>query len=74
MPFCSTAAFSPDGGAVVQACYPVGALTVWSIESETWLGTLAGNSEHVYTVVFSPNGRFLVMGADKTLKLWAAPE
>jgi WD40 repeat protein len=45
---------------------------LWSVESQKEVTTLQGHSEYVYSVVFSPDGKYLASGSDdNTVKLWS---
>ena len=44
---------------------------VWRVSSGERINTLTGHSNYVLSVVFSPNGEYLVSGSyDKTIGVW----
>ena len=46
-------------------------ISVWRISSRECIKILRGHSEGVYSVVFSPNGEYLVSGSrDSTIGVW----
>ncbi len=45
---------------------------LWSVESQKEVTTLQDHSSSVFSVAFSPDGKYLASGsADNTLKLWS---
>ena len=68
-----TLAFSPDGQflAAGQGHEGPGLVTVWNVQTRQGVATLAGDSNRVWTLAFSPDNRRLVgSGRDKHLKVW----
>jgi WD40 repeat protein len=45
---------------------------LWSIELQKEVTKLQGHSESIYSLAFSPGGKYLASGSgDKTVKLWS---
>ncbi|KAF2013259.1 U4/U6 small nuclear ribonucleo protein-like protein Prp4 [Aaosphaeria arxii CBS 175.79] len=48
-----------------------GKINLWSLDSDTPLGTLSGHSERVCKIAFHPSGRYLASASDDTTwRLW----
>lgn len=46
-------------------------IKVWKVDTGSVESTLAGHTDSIYSVAFSPDGKFLASGsADHTIKLW----
>ncbi|MGO9545003.1 MAG: WD40 repeat domain-containing protein [Rhodomicrobium sp.] len=64
----------PDSGALASASND-NTLKLWDAASGRELHTLAGHTDYVTSVAFSPDGRFALSGSeDTTLKLWDVSE
>jgi len=59
-------AFSPDGTRFAAPAEP-GGVTIWDSETGEEVITLTGYDAKLTTVAFSPDGRFLAAGSDRTL-------
>jgi WD40 repeat protein len=45
---------------------------LWSVESQKEVTTLQGHSSSIFSVAFSPAGKYLASGSyDNTVKLWS---
>jgi WD40 repeat protein len=66
-----SAAFSPDGGAIVSASWD-NTVKIWEARTGRLLHTLEGHTEPVASAAFSPDGGAIVSAsADQTVKIWA---
>ena len=51
----------------------IGCIKIWDAKSGQCVGTLGGHSECVYSVCWSPDGKWLASGSvDKNVKIWDA--
>jgi WD40 repeat protein len=67
-----SAAFSPDGGAIVSASDD-NTVKIWDARTGQLLRTLEGHKNLVYSAAFSPDGGAIVSASrDKTVKIWDA--
>ena len=65
-----SASFSPDSALVSTTSYEM-QLNVWEVSSGRLLARLAGHAGNLSEAVFSPDGSFLLSGAqDGTARLW----
>jgi WD40 repeat protein len=45
---------------------------LWSVDSQNEVNTLQGHYQSVYSVAFSPDGKYLASGSgENTVKLWS---
>ena len=62
-------AFSPGGGTLATASWD-GTTKLWDVATGRELLTLRTNTEHVFSVAFSPDGKLLATGEDQVAILW----
>jgi WD40 repeat protein len=66
-----SAAFSPDGGAIVSASLDK-TVKIWDARTGRLLHTLEGHKNPVRSAAFSPDGGAIVSASDdNTVKIWA---
>ena len=61
-------AFSPDGKKIA-AGLSYGTLNVWDIDTRRHLRTIIGQG-YVSSVAFSPDGKNVISGSDRTIRFW----
>jgi WD40 repeat protein len=67
-----SAAFSPDGGAIVSASAD-NTVKIWDARTGQLLRTLEGHTSYVISAAFSPDGGAIVSASDdNTVKIWDA--
>jgi WD40 repeat protein len=67
------AAFSPDDKLLATTGAHDKVVHLWEIETAREIMQLVGHSESVFSLAFSPDGRFIVTGsADETVRVWDA--
>ena len=68
-----SASFSPDGKQVVSGGNVKNSLKLWDMETGRDLKSFTGDSDGIYAVAFSPDGRHVLSGnANHSMKLWDA--
>jgi WD40 repeat protein/DNA-binding SARP family transcriptional activator/ABC-type branched-subunit amino acid transport system substrate-binding protein len=69
-----SAAFSPDGQRLATAAQ-VGTVQLWDLASQRVVATLGGlgNGERIDSLVFTPDGRQLVVRGDLSVRIYALP-
>ncbi|KAI1821026.1 vegetative incompatibility protein HET-E-1 [Xylaria intraflava] len=69
----TSVAFSPPNGRVIASGHGDNTVQLWSADTGDKLQMLAGHTEAVTCVAFSPNGRTITSGSqDSTVRLWSA--
>ena len=71
--------FSPDGKKLVSGSWNFKPLSnaadkviiVWNVETGQIINSAGGNSDAVYSMAISPDGRILATGGSKNIKLWS---
>ena len=82
----NSVAYSPDGSRIISSSYKfipgkflfkkdktIGIIEIWDAKKGKCLKTLEGHLDCVTSVVYSPDGKYIVSGSrDKTIKIWDA--
>jgi WD40 repeat protein/tRNA A-37 threonylcarbamoyl transferase component Bud32 len=64
-------AFSPDGRSLASASDESGELKIWDALRARELPPLTDHADHIRSVVYSPNGKYLAAaGTDMTIRIW----
>lgn len=63
--------FSSDEAGIIASASYDGTIRLWSVNSGSILKTLTGHQAEIYSMAFSPGGKFIVSGSpDGTIRLW----
>jgi WD40 repeat protein/DNA-binding SARP family transcriptional activator len=65
----NTVAFSPDARTLASGCFN-GTLWIWDANAGTVVHTLAGSTNQVKCLAFSPDGAALASGGDAMVRIW----
>ncbi len=68
----SRPAFSPDSQWLAVGTADTGRIELWDLQTWTRQSTLRGHPPGIESIVFSPDGKSVISGGDKTIRIWPA--